>query len=62
MVGISCVVSGFLVLDYNYSFTELSVTTTTKERKSYIRRRVPKREEEHDYPKILLIGEEMVEL
>jgi hypothetical protein len=41
---------------------KLSVTTTTKERKSYKHRRVPERQEEHDYQKILLIGEEMVEI
>jgi hypothetical protein len=37
------------------------VTTTTKERNSYTRRRVPEREEKHDHQKIL-IEEEMVEL
>jgi hypothetical protein len=41
---------------------KLSVNTTTKERKSYTDRRVPERQEEHDYQKILLIGEDMVEL
>jgi hypothetical protein len=39
-----------------------SATTTTKGRRSYTRRRVPQREEEIDYQKILVIGEEMVEL
>jgi hypothetical protein len=39
-----------------------SATTTTKGRRSYTRRRVPQREEEKDYQKILVIGEEMGEL
>jgi hypothetical protein len=45
-----------------YFYRKLSVTTTTKERKFCTHRRVPESEEEHDYQKILLIGEEMVEL
>jgi hypothetical protein len=38
------------------------LSVTTKERKSYTHRRVPGREEKHDDQKILLIGEEIVEV
>ena len=38
------------------------VTTTEADRKSYTRRRVPEKEEEKDYLKTPLIGEDIVEL
>jgi hypothetical protein len=41
---------------------ERSATTTTIDRKSYTHRKASEREGKQDYLKILLIGEEMVEL
>jgi DNA-binding CsgD family transcriptional regulator len=43
-------------------YRELSATTTTTDRESYMHGRVSEGESEQDYQRILLIREEMVEL